>query len=693
MAKFVLEIGTEELPARFLMPEEEAMATMARDALNEAGIAFGKITAMATPRRLALIVDDIANCQASREEVIGGPPVAVAYNENGEPTKALLGFMTSQNARLEDIYRLHTSKGEYTAVRKMTGGEPAQKALAAILPDIIARLPFAKRMRWGKTKFAYARPIHWILALLDDKIVEFSVGPIRSGRETRGHRVAGPGPFSVPDAESYLEILAKKGGIVLDGKERLKIIKDQGEKLASDVHGDIIWKNALLDEVAGLVEQPVPLLGHFDESYLEVPAEALLCSMEEHQKSFGLRGRDSKLLPYFLTVLNIRPLDYDLVRQGWERVLKARLEDARFFWKTDRAASFEQWLEKLEHVIFIGPLGTMREKASRLEKLCAWLASKLNLDPQDSLLAARAGELAKADLVSAMVGEFDTLQGIMGGIYAREAGEPEAVARAIQEQYLPAGPDSPLPATPLGAILSMADRADTLAGCFGLDKIPSGAADPNGLRRCALGIIRILVFNNWRLNVKHLFREALELYGERKWKLSTSQTLAKLDEFFKGRLKHFFLAQGYKASMVDAVLSSNSDDPADIKARLDALSAFSRQDQFEASIQLLKRVENIRKKADEESRDYDVAQMPMPEERELASSFEKLAPAINAALANSNYEKALALILELNAPVGNFFDKVMVMCEDAVLRKNRLKLLNAIGAAFAPMANFSSLQI
>ena len=431
MATFVLEIGSEEVPSRFLPTEEQELEARFTAALEENALEHGQIRALSTPRRAILVVEDLNPVQTEREEVVAGPPVRVAYDADGKPTKALEGFVRTNGCTLDDVFRQETPKGEYVAVRKRIGGAAAGDLLATICPAIITALPFAKRMRWGANHVAYARPLRWIVALLDSEVVPFEIGPVVSGRETCGHRIHGRGPFSVAHATDLLPLLADKGGITPLPADRRAAIISGGDAQAAAVGGKVLWKDSLLREVEGLTEHPVPLLGDFDASYLEVPREVLLTSMESHQKSFGVEGPDGALLPHFLTVLNLTPEDMGLVKRGWERVLRARLEDARFFWHADLRATFDSWLEKLDHVIFIGRLGSMGEKTRRLESLCRHLAETVadgKVSPDD---AARAGRLSKADLVSGMVGEFDTLQGIMGGIYAERKGRQGRHARGL----------------------------------------------------------------------------------------------------------------------------------------------------------------------------------------------------------------------------------------------------------------------
>lgn len=694
MATFVLEIGSEELPSRFLAPEEGELASRFSGALDEAGLEYGALRVMSTPRRAVVIVEDLNPVQVEREEVVSGPPVRVAYDADGKPTKALEGFVRTNACALEDVFRVETDKGEYVAVRKRTGGAPAASLLADICPTVITALSFQKRMHWGSYSLAYARPLRWLLALLDDAIVPFTVGPMTSGRETCGHRIHGAGPFAVAHANEFLATLAGPCAITIDPAQRRNIIIEGGNAQAAAAGGKVLWKDSLLDEVQGLAEHPVPLLADFDPAYLEVPREVLLTSMESHQKSFGIEGANGELLPHFLTVLNLTPEDMGVVKRGWERVLRARLEDARFFWQADLRDTFDHWLQKLDTVIFIGGLGSMGDKTRRLEDLCRWLAESCAPDLADD--AARAGRLSKADLVSGLVGEFDTLQGIMGGIYAGRKGESKAVAEALGEQYLPAGPDSPLPKSLAGALLSMADKADTLAGCFGLGMIPTGAADPNGLRRCALGIIRIMLEFGLAVDVRQFFAKAQQLYGDRQWKLAPHDALDKLMEFFAARLRNYFMSQGQDTLLVDAALGAGAEDVKDCGARLAALATFSLAADYEAAVQTFKRVANILRKqgqAEEFSDHWDPALLREDAEKALASTLEEMLPRLDALWAAHDHAAALACLSAVRPAVDAFFAGVMVMCDDVELRRNRLSMLHGLGSRFARLADFSALQM
>ena len=418
--------------------------------------------------------------------------------------------------------------------------------------------------------------------------------------------------------------------------------------------------------------------------------------MESHQKSFGIEAADGTLMPHFLTVLNISPEDMSLVKHGWERVLRARLEDARFFWHADLRDNFDYWLEKLDHVIFIGRLGTMGEKTRRLEALCRWLAENVAQGKVSAEDAARAGRLSKADLVTGMVGEFDTLQGIMGGIYAERKGETPVVAQALREQYLPAGPDSPVPASLCGALLSMADKADTLVGCFGLGMIPTGAADPNALRRCALGIIRIALEFDLHFDIRQLFARAHELYGDRQWKLAPQEALDKLLDFFAGRVRNYWQNRGEDSLLVDAALGAGVADVCQCGARLAALAQFSKEAGYAEAVQTFKRVANIVRKqgaAEQLAAAWQTDLLQEDAEKALAATLDDLLPRLDSLWEAGDHTAALKTLLEVRPVVDAFFDGVMVMCDDAALRANRLAMLNALGTRFARLADFAALQI
>lgn len=704
MPAFVLEIGVEELPARFLAAAEKELSERLASALGEKGLSFSGLTVCSTPRRLVAYINQMADTALTREEVITGPSVKACYDMGGRPTRAAEGFARTHGIELEAAFTVETEKGAYLAVRKTVGGGEALAILAEICPEVIAALPFPKRMRWGDGDFTFARPVRWILALFGGQVVPFTLGLVASGNQTSGHRVHGPGPFTLDDASGYFRLMENECKVTVLGSDRRRVIKEGGDALAAEQSGTILWKESLLQEVQGLSEHPVPLLGSFDSSYLEVPRQVLLTSMESHQKSFGVEGESGRLLPYFLTVLNITPEDPALVRKGWERVLRARLEDARFFWRSDLAnAGFDNWLASLDSVIFLAPLGSMGDKTRRIERLCDWLAD--NCRPNNAREAInktdlmRAGRVSKADLVSEMVKEFDTLQGIMGGIYAERFGESENVSQAIAGQYLPSGPDSPVPSSIYGSLLSIADKADTLAGCFGLGMIPTGAADPYALRRAVLGIARIAQENGLRFDVPALFAKAMEGYGQREWKLQPDQALPRLMEFFSLRLKNYFITDGVETLLVEAILQAGAHDVWAASARLAALVTFSHTPDFADSVLTFKRAANIiRKHAQENeeqplSGEYRAELFSDEAEKALAAAIERLAPVFDEYWRADRYAELFGLLRDLRPAVDAFFEQVMVMCDDEAVRLNRLNLLQALVGRLSRLADFSALQM
>lgn len=704
MSAFVLEVGTEEIPARFLPTAEKELADRLGVALGEYGLPFSGLRSCSTPRRLAVYIDHIEAAADTREEVITGPSLKAAFDVGGRPTRAAEGFAKTQGVRLEDAFKLETAKGPYLAVKKVVGGGAALDILAEVCPVAVLGLSFSKSMRWGCGTLAFARPVRWLLALFGDAVVPFAIGDLHADRLTHGHRVHGPGPFVLNDAAEYFTVLGENCKVMAQSSERGLLIKERGEALAKEYKGRILWKDSLLQEVQGLCEHPVPILGSFDRSFLEVPREVLLTSMESHQKSFGLEGEDGTLLPHFLTILNMVPKDPALVKKGWERVLRARLEDARFFWKSDLAGkSFDNWLAALDSVVFLAPLGTMGDKARRIEKLCGWLVDNMRcndrhlMPPKEE--AMRAGRLSKCDLVSEMVKEFDTLQGIMGGIYAMHFGESQHVSDGIRGQYLPAGPDSPVPSTICAAIVSIADKADTLAGCFGLGMIPTGAADPYALRRACLGILRIAQEKGLRFDVVELFAEAMRGFGDLEWKNMPEQALPRLNEFFALRLKNQFIADGAETLLAEAALQTEFSDIWAITARLKALTVFSRTEDFAPSVLTFKRAANIiRKQGQDEdclklTGNYDPALFSDEAEKALAAEIERMDPVFSELWATDSFAEIFDLLRILRPFVDAFFEQVMVMCDDEAVRINRLNLLQALVERLGRMADFSALQM
>lgn len=693
MKHFILEVGVEEMPARFLASLDQELQERFAKTLTEAKLGFAEVQTMSTPRRLVVDITGVADSQAAEEMEVLGPPARIAFDDQGQPTKAALGFAKSQDVDFTQVYTQGTDKGEYLAVKKIVGGRKAGEILAELCAEIVSTLSFPKKMHWSQKDCFFGRPVRWLLAMLDREVVSFSFAGLQSSKLTYGHRVMGPGPFEVPDADTYFEIIANQGQVILNTARRKEIIRQEGNALAQEVGGQVAWSDELLDQVANLVESPRPIRGEFAEKYLELPTEVLLTSMETHQKSFGLRGSDGTLLPYFLTAANIYSRTPEMVRKGWERVLRARLEDARFFWEADRQKTFDHWLTKLDQVTFIGPLGSMGDKTRRLERLATFIAQQVA--PELVQEAARAGRLSKADLVSEMVYEFDTLQGQMGGIYARLQGEKDVVAQALYEQYLPTGQDSALPASTLGAILSVADKVDNLVGCFGQSMMPTGTADPYALRRNALGVCRILLERGWSLDLEKVLQNAQGQYIGINWKIPEAEALEKLVDFFGQRLKALWSAQKMETLILDAAMAPGFTDIFDTWQRVLALADFARSDAFISAALTFKRAANIIRKQAEQSLSgiVDPSLFEHTVEQEFwntLSQVEKLWPDL---AAKRDYPQMLSQLWVLRPVVDGFFDGVMVMCDDAALRNNRLNMLFRLTNTLSQLADFSRLQV
>ncbi|MFO7817397.1 MAG: glycine--tRNA ligase subunit beta [Thermodesulfobacteriota bacterium] len=692
MSRFVLEIGTEEMPARFLCALKADLERNLREKLGEVKLNFGQISTLATPRRIVGLVEDLDEKQEVENKLFIGPPARIGFDEKGQPTKAAAGFARSQGVDAGDLFVQETEKGVYVAVRRIVGGRHALDLLADICPECIKGLFFPKKMRWAD-KFTFGRPIRWILSLLDDEVVDFRISDVRSDRWTYGHRVQGPGPYEIKNAADFEQVLTESGEIVLKEEQRREIICTRGDQAALSVGGRVVWKELLLDEVANLVEHPCPVLGEFLPGYLELPDEVLLTSMEKHQKSFGVENESGKLLPYFLTTLNLTPEDKNLVQRGWERVLKARLEDARFFWESDLKLSPDEFVAKLDRVVFMAGLGSMGDKARRLSHFCFQLAAEV--DAVDKTRMARAGLLAKFDLVTEMVGEFDSLQGIMGGIYARQKNEDELVCKAIYEHYLPEGPGSPVPGTAAGAILSLADKLDNLAGCFGRGMIPTGAADPYALRRQALGVMRILMDYGFDFDLVQLCATALDGYEQAEWTRPRQKVIDDLMNFLANRLRALWVSEVEDSKVVEAVIGSGFSRLPATKNRLLALVEFTSRKGYAEDVLTFKRADNIiRKQSDFDlTGKYERTLFESEHENRLADKIEEILPVWDKKWMNGDFSGLLDMLKELRPYVDDFFDNVMVMAEEADVRKNRFNLLYALTSRLACLADFSALQV
>jgi len=685
----LIEIGTEEIPARFIPPVLEEMQQTFQKRLEQERIGVGEIKTMGTPRRLALLATGVAPRQAESMAEIIGPPRAVAYDAAGNPTQAAKGFARAQGVEVEDLTVVETEKGAYLAVKKHAAGLPTAERLQAFLPEWILSLSFPKSMRWGSLNISFARPIHWLVAIFGTEVIPFTVGNISSGAVTYGHRFQAPGaiPLTSASASAYLEAL-RRAHVLVDPEERRASLVQQLEDAARGVQGRIVPNPELLQENTFLVERPNVTLGNFEPHFLDLPDEVLITSMREHQRYFSLRDAQGRLLPHFIAVNNTLARDPVVVQQGHERVLRARLSDAMFFFQEDRKVKPDTWVEELKGVVYHSLLGTSYDKMTRFRALATYFAERLL--PDKIAQVQRAATLCKADLVSGMVGEFPSLQGIMGREYARLAGEDPEVAAAIWEHYLPRHAGDQLPTGPVGALVGMADRLDSICGCFGVGLIPSGAADPYGLRRQALAIINILWDKQFYLDLGAAVDYSLSLLQE-KLTEPVEKTRTEVMDFFRTRLQHLLTGEGLSAEVVDAVLTASCTDVVEAMARAQALEEVRRSLDFPALAVAFKRVINISRGTPPAPVQPDLFEQPA--EHDLLAATQAMEKTVAEALPQRRYAEAFKALAALKNPVDAFFDAVLVMTDNLPVRANRLALLVRISQTFLKLADFSRISL
>jgi glycyl-tRNA synthetase beta chain len=684
MAKeLLLEIGTEEIPARFLPPVLEEMAASCRKLLDAERIGAGEILTWGTPRRLTLVARDLTDSQLEVTQEIIGPPKAVALDAAGQPTPAAAGFARAQGVAVSDLIEVDTPRGVYLAVSKSTVGRPTAERLPEILPGFILGLSFPKSMRWGAETITFARPIHWILARFGGAVLPFTLGDVTSGGVTYGHRFLGPQAVEVADSQAYLPAL-RAAKVIVEPAARRALLEQELDRAAAGVGGTVVPNPGLLEENTFLVEYPSVVVGNFDDKFLALPDEVLITSMREHQRYFSLRDQGGRLLPHFIAVNNTLTRDPDVVRQGHERVLRARLSDAMYFYEVDKKTPLANRVDALKGVVFHSLLGTSYEKMERFRDLAARLAREQA--PGLEMQVTRAATLCKADIVTEMVGEFPSLQGVMGRQYARLSGEPPEVAEALFTHYLPRHADDDLPPDRVGALVGLGDRLDTICGCFGVGLSPTGTADPYGLRRHALAVIRILRGQELHLDLVDAVVAALELL---KGKISraTEETAIEVLDFFQTRLQHLLLAEGFDHETITAVLAAGCRDVVNAVDKVRALAEVRQSPDFPALAVAFKRVINIAQGA--EAGAVNPLLFEHPEENILYQSVGLMETAVTEALERRDYRAVCRALAELRGPVDAFFDQVLVMAEDINRRRNRLALLVRISETFHKMADFS----
>ena len=702
---FLLELGTEEIPARMIAAAIDGLARGIAEALQAAGLPGAGLRPLGTPRRLAVLIDGVPEQSPDLSVEVTGPPASVAFDAQGRPTKAGEGFARAQGVRPEDLRRTSGPKGEVVAVRKTVPGRRAAAVLAEAAPSVAAALAFPKTMRWGSGEHRFVRPVHWIVALYGEEIVPFEFCGVRSGRHTRGHRLKGTDPLAIARASDYVTVLERQGVLVDPQARRQRIAADlaaaaakAGGRLATPPGSEARGADAdpeLLDEVNDLVEWPAILAGGFDPSFLELPQEILLTSMRHHQKYFALVDGTGRLLPRFLAVANVPDDPQGIIRRGHEWVLRARLSDARFFHQEDRKATLASFGAALERVAFHERLGSYAAKATRMTRLAASLLPAFVAAGQaaDAAEVARAAALSKNDLPTQMVGEFPELQGIVGGLYARADGLPPSVAEAIYDQYLPQGQDGPLPRGTVGAVVSLADRLDTQAGIFLLGLVPTGSRDPYALRRSVQGACRILVERGVRVALPDLLRAAIAAYpsGTIKDAVAPDAALRTLLEFWRGRQEFLAAEAGFPVDVVRAALGAGDGDPADARRRMEAVRDFRKTPGFDDLAAAHKRIRNILAGQKDPEAPFDPAGLKEAAERALADRIREARPLVAAAAGAGDYAAALRAIAALREPVDRFFTDVMVLAEDRGLRRNRVALLRSLQELFLSVADFSEI--
>ena len=683
---FLVEIGTEELPPKALKTLATSFADNVEAELNQAGLTFDKIEWFAAPRRLAVKVLNLATQQPSKEIEKRGPAVSAAFDAEGKPTKAAEGWARGCGITVEQAERIATDKGEWLVHRAKIEGQPTKNLLNDIVANALTKLPIPKPMRWADKTVQFIRPVHTVTMLLGDELIEGEILGVASARTIRGHRFLGEKEFEIQHADQYPQLLREKGSVVADFNERKAEILAKSQAKATALGGVADIEESLLEEVTSLVEYPNVLAAKFEERFLSVPAEALVYTMKGDQKYFPIYDKDGKLLPHFIFVSNINPEDPTAIIEGNEKVVRPRLTDAEFFFKTDLKQKLVDRLPRLETVLFQQQLGTLKDKTDRIEQLAGEIAKQIGADEAK---AKRAGLLSKCDLMTNMVFEFTDTQGVMGMHYARHDGEDEEVAVALNEQYMPRFAGDELPKSLVASAVALADKFDTLTGIFGIGQAPKGSADPFALRRAALGALRIIVEKNLPLDLEDLVKKSAALFGD---KLTNQNVVADVVDFMLGRFRAWYQDEGIAVDVIQAVLARRPTRPADFDARVRAVSHFRTLDSAEALAAANKRVSNILAKVDAAIGEINLTACVEPAEKAVAEAVLALRTEVQPLIAQGDYTAVLDKLANLRAPVDSFFDNVMVNAEDSALRQNRLAILNTLQGLFLQVADISVLQ-
>lgn len=683
----LIELGTEELPPKALRKLSNAFADGVTKGLEQAGLAGKSAQVFATPRRLAMLIRDLPVSQGDHEVVRRGPALTAAFDEDGCPTKAALGFASSCGVEVENLDQLETKKGSWLSYRAVDKGQETASLVPALVEKSLAGLPIPKRMRWGDHDAEFVRPVHWLVLLFGNEVIDAQVMGISSSRNSFGHRFHHPDPVELDSANRYLELLEEKGKVLADFGVRQQIILEQIHAEAAQLGGQALVDEDLLEEVTALVEWPVAISGKFDEAFLDIPPEALISSMQDHQKYFPVTDEQGKLLPHFITIANIDSKDPGQIVSGNERVIRPRLADAAFFWNQDRNKKLIDFADGLQRMVFQKKLGSLFDKQERVAELATLIAGQIGGNEQDS---RRAASLCKCDLLSSMVFEFPDLQGIMGHYYAEHDGEPGEVAVAIEEHYQPRFSGDVLPQTKTGQALALADRLDSLVGIFAIGQPPSGDKDPFALRRAALGVVRICIEQELDLDLEQLLTAAA---GNFDATLNAGSVTQAVVEYVMDRLHGYFQEAGITSDLIDAVLATRPVRLLDCEQRIRACQVFRALPEAASLAAANKRIRNILKKTEENiPPQVDASLLQDEEEKQLADRLQSLQKDVIPLMEVGDYTPALEKLAALRGPVDAFFDQVMVMVEDTSLRQNRLALLNNLADLFLRVADLSRLQ-
>ena len=685
----LIEIGTEELPPKALKFLAIALHDGVQAGLQKAQLNYDTIQWFATPRRLAVLVSQLDCGQSDKKVQRRGPALTAAFADDGCPTPAASGFAKSCGVEVEDLEKLESNKGAWLIFNTLEKGQTTAELIPDIVQTALDQLPIPKRMRWGSLSAEFVRPVHWLVLLFGDEVIEAEILSVKAGRETRGHRFHHPGTLYLAEPKAYAPLLETEGRVIADFEARRVAVRAQVQEAANQLKGNAVIDEALLDEVTSMVEWPEAVTGSFEQRFLAVPPEVLITTMKTNQKYFHVVDDSGNLMPHFITISNISSTDMEMVRKGNEKVVRPRLVDAEFFWNQDRQTKLNDRIESLASVVFQQKLGSLHDKVQRVARLASHIAEHMQFDAP---LAERAALISKCDLMTDMVGEFPSLQGIMGRYYAAHDGEDPKIAQALDEQYQPRFAGDTLPESTLGQILAIADKLDTLVGIFAIKQIPTGDKDPFALRRAALGVLRILVEKKLGLDLVQLLQQAANDLKNILPKINAQAVVDQCYDFIMERARAYYMETGVRPDVFDAVLVLKPSQPYDFDERVRAVTAFRKLPEAESLSAANKRIANILKNITNINKQVDKSLLKEEAEKNLYQTLQNLQKTVKPLFAKREYQKALFELAKLRETVDQFFDDVMVMVDDEALKNNRLAILENLRGLFLQVADLSRLQ-